>query len=153
MQRIEFQQKGKTGHIQIFEAIDEFSKFPEVSGLEELVVDFDGLTRLNSVGIRIWLVWIGSLKGVRTMHLENCRPRFIDQTVFIADMVPPFAQVKSFYVPFFDEESGKSKEVKLVYGVDYDSRKLTLPQVVSDQGQPMELDVNDAYFRFLKIHP
>ena len=52
--------------------IDEFSSFKDLFSkqLPELWIDFSGVTRINSSGIREWVQAVLTCESV--LHLENC---------------------------------------------------------------------------------
>jgi hypothetical protein len=142
--------EGKNVRLKVTGPIDENFVFPESVACEVLIVDLDGLSMFNSMGIRTWLKWSRDKRGFQSMKLENCRPIFLYQIRFVKDMLPPFATVDSFYVPFYDTQNDANQDFKIVRGKDYDESRLELPKPVNNQGQPLELDVDPSYFQFLK---
>ncbi len=142
--------EGKNVRLKITGAIDENFEFPENVPCDTLIIDLEGLTVFNSVGIRTWLKWSRDKHGCNSMKLENCRPIFLYQIKFVRDMVPAFCSVDSFYVPFYDTDKDTVVEAKIVRGKDYDDKKLDLPKPVNAAGKPLELDVDPTYFRFLQ---
>jgi hypothetical protein len=142
--------EGKNVRLKITGPVDENFQFPEQVACEAVIVDFDGMTVFNSVGIQTWLKWSRDKRGFQSMKLENCRSPFLNQMRFVNAMVPEFASVDSFYVPFYDAAKDSTTEAKLVRGKDYDETKLELPKPTNAQGEPLELDVDPSYFHFLK---
>src|SRR5271170_7568492 len=98
MKGMQLIQDGKNARLVIQGPIDETCSFPENLKCDELTIDFEGLTRLNSFGIRLWINWASEKKGYQNLRLENCRQQFIRQTCHIAALIPEFASVESFYV-------------------------------------------------------
>ena len=150
MRTAEVIQEGNATRLKINGAVDQDFKFPEDLNCELVIVDFDGLTVMNSIGIRSWLSWTAGKKGFKSMKLEHCPPIFIDQAAHILGMIPAYASVESFYAPFYESETQVEKSVLLVRGKDFGENGLTLPKVVNEKGNPYELDVPNSYFDFLK---
>lgn len=150
MNKFEFTSEGKVSRLRINGYIDEKAEFPKVQTCDKLIIDLDGLTRLNSFGIRVWLTWIQTLTHVPLIELENCGTVFLQQVTMIKDIIPRNGTVKSFYVPFYDVDSDASRVVKMVRGIDFDDNEYRIPQVLNAKGKPMELDVAATYFGFLK---
>lgn len=150
MSKFELRVEGKINYLKFSGAIDESTAFPNIVDCEKLVIDLDELTRINSMGIRVWLIWMRSLAHLPHIELENCRGVFIRQVELIRSIIPENAVVMSFYVPLFDVTTGESSESKMVRGADFDEHGYRVPKIFSSKGTLMELDVSDWYFQFLK---
>jgi hypothetical protein len=149
---IELIKEGTTIRLKIVGPVSEGFALPENLTCDVLIVDFEGMTRLSSIGIRAWLQWTSKKPGCKTMKLENCRSNIVDQMTRVRGMLPTYASVESFYVPFYDPETGDSHEVKMVRGKDFDDVTVNVPKPVNAEGKPLELDVLDSYFEFLKVN-
>lgn len=130
-------------------------------GPEGLVVDFDGVDSINSVGIKHWVVWVGEV--LRTspqirIAFRNCTKNIMDQVNGLKGFCPPQAFIESFYVPFYDENSEEVQYVLFANGREYDMdaedplASIKIPEVRSEQtNRLLELDVIPTrYFSFLR---
>jgi hypothetical protein len=150
MKKMKLIPEGKNVRLKIDSAIDESCEFPDQVACDTIRVDLDSLKLFNSLGIRLWLNWTREKRGFKSMKLDNCRPCFIRQVRHIPHVIPAFAQVASFFVPYYNAQTDETTEVLMVFGKDYDETKFTVPQVKNAAGEPLELDVADNYFDFLK---
>jgi hypothetical protein len=151
MKTFEITMEGKNARLTINGPLDETVSLPAMTKCETLVIDFDGLTIFNSAGVRTWLIWSREKRGYGNLVLENCRAGFIRQASYVENLIPDFARVKSFYVTFFNPKTEEQVQAKLEWGKDFDQNKLSLPSPKSAKGDPLELDVDDSYFDFLKL--
>jgi hypothetical protein len=76
----------------------------------------------------------------------------VDQMNMVDGFLPSVATVESFYVPYYNEESGSEKNVLFRYGVEYKDGQVQYPTAVKDEsGKPMEMDIiENKYFKFIK---
>lgn len=119
-----------------------------------LEIDLVGVTAINSLGLRSLRAFFLSLKNP-VIQCSFCPRSFVDQLVIVRDLLPPHAKVISFYVPYYDEDSGEAKDVLFTRGVEYSVKDgnvtLNLPKVTMDSGKEMEIDVvTSRYFSFLE---
>lgn len=135
--------------INIVGEFDEHSKLPIDIECESLVVDFEGMTIINSAGIRTWLNWTQQIKNVSKIYLENCRFKFVDQARYVKGIFPKNFEVLSFYIPFYNPKTDKTFEIKVLSGVDFSNGKINIPKPLDESGEPLELDVDQKYFSFL----
>ncbi len=126
--------------------IDETADFSVLSGATgKLEVDFKGVTRVNSCGIREWVNALAKIPATEIEYLE-CPAVVVKQL----NAVPDFqgrAKVASFYAPYFCEPCEMEKAV-LVKGTAFQGAgpEFKCPKC----GKPMNLDAIPAqYFAFL----
>ena len=76
----------------------------------------------------------------------------VDQINMVQGFLPATGKVISFFVPFYNEDSGSEKSILFSYGREYTEEGVSkTPDVLDDAGKPMEMDVVEAkYFKFLK---
>jgi hypothetical protein len=133
--------------------IDEDADFNPHSLAGAPAVDFQlaNVKSINSCGIREWIKWVGSAGAVPVQYLE-CPKIIVDQINMVQGFLPATGKVLSFYVPFYNDDSGEEKSVLFTLGKEYaDKGGIQPPEVKDSQGQPMEMDVVEAkYFKFLK---
>lgn len=133
----------------IDEDID-FSQF-SIEGQPEVEVELGGLKSINSCGIREWIKWIGSAGSARISYV-NCPKVIVDQINMVDGFLPATGKVLSFYVPYYNDDSGDEKNVLFRYGTEYTESNVTPPTSVKDSsGNEMEMDVIESkYFKFIK---
>lgn len=133
--------------------IDEDMNFSAlaIKNPKSLQIDLELLRGINSCGIREWIKWISEFKDTQ-IHLVNCPKIVVDQINMVQGFLPEHAKVMSFFVPFFNDDSGSEKNVLLEYGKHYTEEALSIPNdIVDEEGNSMEIDVVESkYFKFLK---
>lgn len=139
--------------LQIGGVIDEdadFSTLP-LSGAQEIYIDMDAIKSINSCGIREWIKWIGAGSSAKVVYAK-CPKVIVDQMNMVDGFLPSYAQVESFYVPYYNEDSGSEKNILFRYGVEYKEGQVQPPsQVKDDAGAAMEMDIiENKYFKFIK---
>jgi hypothetical protein len=141
--------------VKISGIIDEFSSFRDLFShqLEEIWIDFSGVTRINSSGIREWVQAVLS-SNVR-LHMENCSAVMVDQFSMIPEFIGKNGVVESFFVHYLCDACGHEEKNLCVVGKDIkaeDSYKEALDDPCPVCGGVLELDHNpDIYFAFLKF--
>lgn len=139
--------------VQIAGTIDEdvdFSQF-NLAGSPKIDIELSGLKSINSCGIREWIKWMGTA-GAAQISFNNCPKVIVDQINMVDGFLPTSAKVNSFYVPYYNDDSGSEKNVLFRYGTEFSEGSVTPPASVKDEeGNDMEMDVIESkYFKFLK---
>lgn len=152
---ISLTQKETTKIVQIEGTLDEdfiFKKYP-LEDASEIEFYLGNLKHINSCGIREWIKWLDTIKGHKTKFYE-CPKMFVDQINMVQGFLPENGIIESFYVPYFNEDSGSEKSVLFSRGHEFSghSGEIQYPTDIKDENnQPMEMDVIAAkYFKFLK---
>jgi hypothetical protein len=134
--------------------IDEDMDFTAIGigDAKSLEIDMEHVRSINSCGIREWISWISNLKNT-SIYLFKCPKIIVDQMNMVQGFLPPQARVMSFFVPFFNDDSGSEKNILFEYGQQYTEGALNIPSdVQDDEGNTMEIDVVESkYFKFLKV--
>ena len=135
--------------------IDEDAQFTSLDfgGASEVKIDLEKVSAINSCGIREWIKWIRTAPGTSKITYANCPKIIVDQINMVAGFLPENATVESFYVPYYNEDSGNEKMVLFRNGVEFQGNEVKAPAEVKDDatGEPMEMDVIEAkYFKFLQ---
>ena len=127
-----------------------FTKFP-LAGASEIEFHLSNLTHINSCGIREWLKWLGTVADVKTKFFA-CPKIFVDQMNMVQGFLPQNGVVESFYVPYFNEDTGSEKLVLFSKGKEFANGEVIPPsEIKDDKANLMEMDVVTAkYFKFLK---
>lgn len=138
--------------ISIAGIIDEDVDFTQYSlgGIKQLEFDLNNVKSINSCGIREWIKWLGT-NGTAKMTYVNCPKIIVDQINMVDGFLPSNGKVLSFYVPYYNDDSGSEKNVLFKHGAEYTDTTVTPPAKVSDDsGNAMEMDVIESkYFKFL----
>lgn len=121
-------------------------------GAEQITLDLDKVTAINSCGIREWIKWLKTAPPGAKVIYRNCPKIIVDQINMVAGFLPDSGTVESFYVPYFNENSGNEKMVLFRKGMEFKDGQLKPPSEVKDTGgEVMEMDVIEAkYFKFIK---
>lgn len=133
--------------------IDEDVDFTQynIAGNPAVEVELGGLKSINSCGIREWIKWM-STAGASPVSFSNCPKVIVDQINMVDGFLPSTGKVNSFYVPYYNDDSGSEKNVLFRYGTEFGDGNVTPPASVKDeQGNEMEMDVIESkYFKFIK---
>ncbi|MES2856677.1 MAG: hypothetical protein V4692_12475 [Bdellovibrionota bacterium] len=140
--------------------IDENSVFDpvDVSDVSNVVVDLEKVSRINSVGIRSWMIWFNKNLRGKNLSFRACPPIVVNQFNLVGEFLPQDARVESFFIPLFCENCEQGKNQLMKAGVDY--RAATADSVAnikiktancSSCNTEMILDTNEkVYFGFLR---
>lgn len=150
---IKVNKAGDKLNVSIGGTIDEdidFSMY-SLAGGQQVDIDMNQIKSINSCGIREWIKWMGTA-GSASIQFINCPKVIVDQINMVDGFLPGSAKVQSFYVPYYNDDSGAEKNILFVRGTHFDDGSLTPPEgVKDDSGNEMEMDVIEAkYFKFLK---
>lgn len=147
-------QDGDILNVEVAGQIDEDANFASVElNADKIHMDLSGIEAINSCGIREWIKWIKTASESSQITYSKCPKVIVDQINMVAGFLPANAQVESFYVPYYCDESGSEKMVLFVNGKDFEGQNLNPPEDVKceESGEEMEMDVIEAkYFKFLK---
>lgn len=151
---IESKTDGNAVIVMVKGGIDEDANFvnPNLGSAQAVTLDLDGVTAINSVGIREWIKWIKAFPTSLKLSVRNCPKIIVDQINMVAGFLPPGTGIESFYVPYYSDATGSERMVLFVNGKEFNGSEVSPPsQVVDDSGESMEIDVIEAkYFKFLK---
>ena len=138
--------------ISISGTIDEDVDFSVYSlgGLNQMELDLNSVKNINSCGIREWIKWLGTNSKAKMTYV-NCPKIIVDQINMVDGFLPQNGKVLSFYVPYYNDESGAEKNVLFRYGKEFGETGVLPPEKVTDDtGLAMEMDVIESkYFKFL----
>jgi hypothetical protein len=150
---IKVEKAGTQAKVQISGVIDEDADFNphSLAGATHVDLHLGNIKGINSCGIREWIKWIGTAGGA-TVQYHECPKMIVDQINMVQGFLPAKGQVMSFYVPYFNEDSGAEKNVLFTYGKEFTESGVNPPaDIKDDEGNAMEMDVVEAkYFKFLK---
>lgn len=133
--------------------IDEDADFTQLSlaGASEIDLDLGTLKSINSCGIREWIKWMGTAPAAK-ISFTQCPKVIVDQINMVDGFLPGNAKVVSFFVPYYNDESGSEKNVLFRFGTEFTESSVNPPSTVQDEeGNAMEMDVIESkYFKFIK---
>jgi hypothetical protein len=140
-------------NVKMMGTIDEdvdFSTFP-LAGNQQIEIEMSGLKSINSCGIREWIKWMGDAGGAQ-ITFSHCPKVIVDQINMVDGFLPATGKVTSFYVPYYNDDSGSEKNVLFQYGKEFTDSSVQAPaSVKDDEGNEMEMDVIESkYFKFIK---
>ena len=150
---IKIDKAGSTFKVNVTGVIDEDVDFNNFSlvGVAGIEMNLGSIKSINSCGIREWIKWIGTA-GTTPVVYHECPKIIVDQINMVQGFLPAAGKVASFYVPYYNDESGAEKNVLFTHGKEYTDTTVAPPaEVKDDEGNPMEMDVVEAkYFKFIK---
>jgi hypothetical protein len=133
--------------------IDEDATFNglELTSANQVVLELEGVTAINSCGIREWIKWIRTAPNGAKIVYKKCPKVIVDQINMVAGFLPDNGKVESFFVPYYSDESGNEKMILFQEGKEFKGTEVFPPQQIKDEsGSEMEMDVIEAkYFKFL----
>jgi hypothetical protein len=99
---INVHREGAKTHVTVAGRISEDSDFRpllrDIAASREVVLDMSGVTRINSSGVREWVLFIQAIPTDTRIELEKCPVAFIEQVNMIANFIG-HARIKTFFVP------------------------------------------------------
>lgn len=77
----------------------------------EFFIELEGVERINSFGVKVWVNLISSLKEKR-VTLRGCPVCFVDQLNIFEDFLGTCV-IESLFLPFYCDTCNKEKDVKI----------------------------------------
>lgn len=143
--------KSEGGRLRLSGRIDEnadLAAFAADLPFDGATVDLGGLTRINSIGVREWMDFVGGL-GSRKLRLVRCAPVFVEQLNAIANFAGS-TDVVSVLSEFECESDGEASHVE-VQVADVRAGKYPLsPRCPRCAAEMIPAQENELYFRFLR---
>lgn len=150
---VKMEKASDTLKVNMVGTIDEDVDFTQfnIAGNPNIEVELSGLKSINSCGIREWIKWMGSASGSK-ISFSNCPKVIVDQINMVEGFLPSGGKVESFFVPYYNDDSGSEKNVLFRYGTEFTDTTVSPPaSVKDDEGNEMEMDVIESkYFKFIK---
>lgn len=136
-------------------ANDEFSLHAHnFDSSTEVQLVLNNLRGINSLGVRAFINWHKSLsyKEITLIDAPKC---FIDQANMVEGFIPARCKLKSFFVPYYSENTDEESNILFEKGINYfkieNQWKFSFPEVLDGDRFPMEMDIQpERYFHFLK---
>ncbi|MBK9321724.1 MAG: hypothetical protein IPM97_02005 [Bdellovibrionaceae bacterium] len=150
---VKMDKAGESLKVNLAGSIDEDADFTQLSlaGASKIEIEMSGLKSINSCGIREWIKWLSTVPASK-ISFNQCPKVIVDQINMVDGFLPANAKVESFFVPYYNDDSGAEKNVLFRYGTEFsDSAVMPPSDVKDDDGNPMEMDVIESkYFKFIK---
>ncbi|MEZ0392052.1 MAG: hypothetical protein ACAH59_07560 [Pseudobdellovibrionaceae bacterium] len=150
---IKIEKAGSAWKVNMAGVIDEDADFNphSLAGAPAVELQLSQIKSINSCGIREWIKWMGTAGSVPVKYHE-CPKIIVDQINMVQGFLPANGKVMSFYVPYYNDDSGSEKNVLFTLGKEYGDQGIqAAPAVKDEQGNDMEMDIVEAkYFKFLK---
>ena len=129
--------------------------------LKDLIVDFEGVEYINSIGISHWIAWATDIKhSFRSARLvlRNCTVGITKQLTAVEGFMPLNSRVLSFEVPFYCHDCGQNRVTMYKEGDTYKFDTMSGEPVFKHPTvnctrcrTPMEIDTSRG--RCLKSYP
>ena len=115
-------------------------------------INLNDVKMINSLGIREWIKFVNSIQS-KNVSITHCPKIFIDQVNMVQGFLPTLFKIKSFYVPYFNEDDDLEKSVLYVSGKDFGDGFLNVQSTINhESGTVLDIDVMEQkYFKFLKV--
>jgi hypothetical protein len=130
-------------HTRLTEVFAELARLPG----DSLVLDLQGVIRINSLGIRGWIPLITQLTAVRRVVVEGLSYPFVIQANNVYNLLAS-ARVASCMAPYFCRTCEANRMV-LVMGSEVHPNMIPV-KICHECGTPMEFDELENYFSFLR---
>jgi hypothetical protein len=133
--------------------MDEHMQLPAINEGLPIRVDLQQVTYINSIGVRKWIRWVSDMTQKPLLLMENCPAIFVKNLATIKGMMADNMSVESFYVPYYNDETGQRRNVLFRTGIEFFPNGQIHPPEIHEEGVgKFEIDVvEDIYFSFLKI--
>jgi hypothetical protein len=105
-----------------------------VSDIKDLTVDMSGVTYINSIGVKHWIMWTQKIPTTTAVKLLNCPFVIVSQASMVVGFLTKNMKIESFRMPYACEECGKEEQMTAVRGTDYEypsegaPRKIAVPE-------------------------
>ncbi len=82
--------EGSTLVLEVKGNVDEDANFtpPDLGGATSVTLDLEGVTAINSVGIREWIKWVKTMPASLKLSVRKCPKIIVDQINMVAGFLP-----------------------------------------------------------------
>lgn len=130
---------------------DEHVKLPHLERVPLIRINLGKVSAINSYGIRSWCLWFKTLPSNIQVELHECPPLFVKAMNAVSGFLTANMEVISFYVPHYTVETGIGQNILYVKGKQFSAEGIKHPVATDSDKKPLELDVDDNYFKFLDV--
>ena len=134
-----------------------WAALPSAPSVKRIVFDLSGVTRINSCGVRSWLLLLEALQAKWALSFELVNEVFLEQAVVVPDVLgKPKAPVDAFRLPYFCTQCSAGKHMLVQTSSINAEQADPLASVAPNCARcsiPMKLDaIEEEYREFLKNH-
>lgn len=154
--QLELVDQGSLVFLRLEGEVDESNQLAErtasLSG-RKIVVNAEKVSRINSCGVRDWIVWVQGLEARgNSVHLVRCSPAIVSQVKMVRNFCGAFGHVVSFLAPYYCPTCDSEHEENLLASMIRDST--SAPTAICEScGEPMEFDdLLETYDSIVKAH-
>lgn len=124
--KIEKRTDGQTQTLMLAGAVTAEAEFPIVSSGDgkDLVIQMQNVNYINSAGIRMWTLWVGSLVkelGAAALSFEQLPALIVKQVLLVRNMIPSGVNIKSFCIPYQCDSCDAESNVCFIRGQNWDT--------------------------------
>lgn len=148
---VQISQNGAEQLITVSGYVNEYSKFPNITPTDKIIIDLEKVKGLNSVGTRSWCTWLKMMGPPAMVVLENCPVIFVKSFNQVKGSYPDNVKANSLIVPYYSDQTDERKDIVIKANEHFGTPNgLQLPTVHDSKGSEMEIDIiPDIYFAFL----
>jgi len=142
---------GSDTNVIISGMIDEDFKYDDLLGIKgtNINFDFNGITTINSCGIREWVGLLNKLPVAVNITYENCPQVIIEQLSMVKGFIRDNIKVKSFFAPYFCEACDKEVQYLILIN-EVQNLKAPKKSCPNCNAEDIEFDnIEQQYFRFI----
>jgi hypothetical protein len=140
--------------VKLIGSIDEHADLANVLGPAidgDAVIDLEGIRRINSMGIRLWIPIVLELSRARQLRFERVPYPVVMQANCVLNLFGG-ARVVSVMAPYFCATC-QSNRMAIVEASEVDGATAPPSKRCPECQSTMEFDDLDSYFSFLKARP
>ena len=116
---------------------------------KELHLDFTHLQKINSIGLRGFIIFLKSIPATTQIKYHHCSPLFVHMFNIVDGLLPPHVEIKSLFIPYFCPTCQND----YTFEAHSPFNKASLHEVrqCPDDGAQLELFYSEnTFFKFLK---
>jgi len=114
----------------------------------KIIFDLEGVTLINSCGIRDWVEFQSQLPENSEIIYRKCPQVIVEQLNIIKGFIKSGGKVESFFAPYYND--AKDEEVKILITPE-EVIDTKAPEKKDSEGNLLEFDeIELQYFNFLK---
>lgn len=123
--------------------------FENLKNVKKITINFSKIKGINSLGVRVWVVFLRTLEEKREVFFEECTQDIIMQI----NMIPSFlgkGKITSFFVNYICEKCDKI-EKRTIAMKDLKAGEIpSPPQCENDSCDMVTEELEEEYFVFLR---
>ena len=116
---------------------------------KELHLDFTPLQKINSIGLRSFILFLKSIPASTQIKYHHCSPLFVHMFNIVDGLLPHNVEIKSLFIPYFCPtcQNDYTFEVQ----APFKKESLQISRSCPEDGAVLELFYSEnTFFKFLK---